>query len=243
MIRVEKFMPIDDCRMIYQVGAGGIGGYLAPMIARMVSEHNRPLQEVDQYQYERQCLNYALMDDDEVEDKNLLRQNFSLGDLGKNKAEVISTRCSAVFGIEIEVIKERLVAESKITEPQGRRILVVSCVDNHKTRGVIENIMRNSYKTITWIDIANDVTNGQVFISRMDSVVPILMSRIHPEILNSDKKGSCAVDDRQLFQTNMMAAMTGFNVIWDVMKAGYNYYEVMFNIANSMRKLYLKDYK
>ena len=43
------------------------------------------------------CKDYILADGDIVEDKNLVRQNFSFTDVGENKAAVMAERYSDVF--------------------------------------------------------------------------------------------------------------------------------------------------
>ena len=47
-----------------------------------------------------------LCDGDIVEEKNLVRQNFTPADLGENKAKVLAERYSSVFGMETEYVPE-----------------------------------------------------------------------------------------------------------------------------------------
>jgi molybdopterin/thiamine biosynthesis adenylyltransferase len=220
-----------------QIGAGGIGSYLAPMISRL-----RLMKEFEH-------ISHMLIDDDIVEEKNLLRQNFSIGDLGENKAEVIASRCSALFGLEINFHTERVMTISNITDGtnySNEEMLIITAVDNHKTRFAIENSLEPSQY---WIDIANDETNGQIFISlkgdqgEWNSDNPgLLMSQIHPEI-KGDLKGSCADNNKQFAQTNMLSAMVGFNCLVELMSHDLSYYEVVFNTANAIKKMYFKDRK
>ena len=76
---------------IVQLGAGGTGGHIAPHLYRLLYALGRPTR-------------YIICDGDKVEEKNLLRQNFSPVDLGENKARVLAERYSTVFGLEAEYV-------------------------------------------------------------------------------------------------------------------------------------------
>ncbi len=47
---------------------------------------------------------FIICDGDVVEEKNLVRQNFTPADLGENKAKVLAERYSTVFGMETEYV-------------------------------------------------------------------------------------------------------------------------------------------
>lgn len=76
---------------IVMLGAGGTGGHIAPHIYRLLYALDRPAR-------------FIICDGDIVEQKNLVRQNFSEADLGRNKARVLAERYSRVFGIETEYV-------------------------------------------------------------------------------------------------------------------------------------------
>jgi len=228
-----KYPGFSKC-MIYQIGAGGIGAYLAPMICRVMLNDNSRIAK------------YMIVDNDSVEPKNMFRQNFAVQDLGKNKAYVLASRYSGIFGVPIYFNTERLSSEnfnsifniSSYMYSEARPV-IVSCVDNHETRWIVERELFTGTRwdsEVAWVDIANDITNGQVFISRGS----VKMSDVHPEI-SEPQSGSCAEDTRQLFNTNAMSAIIGFNVIWDLMTNGHNYYEVVFSINNAIKKYYYNE--
>ena len=58
---------------IVMLGAGGTGGHIAPHLYRLLYSLDRPVR-------------FILCDGDVVEEKNLVRQNFTPADLGENKA-------------------------------------------------------------------------------------------------------------------------------------------------------------
>ena len=78
---------------IGMLGAGGTGGHLAPHLYRLVYALDRPVR-------------FIICDGDIVEEKNLVRQNFTPADLGENKAKVLAERYSSVFGMETEYVPE-----------------------------------------------------------------------------------------------------------------------------------------
>ena len=76
---------------IVMLGAGGTGAHIAPHLYRLL------------YALDRQ-VKFIICDGDTVEDKNLVRQNFTQADLGENKARVIAERYSDVFSLETSYI-------------------------------------------------------------------------------------------------------------------------------------------
>jgi tRNA A37 threonylcarbamoyladenosine dehydratase len=129
------------------IGAGGTGGHLIPNLARLISiinngnDHHR----------------LTIIDGDEVETKNISRQNFIHRDVGKNKAEVLGQRYSSAFGIPIRVIpnylEDVIELESLINSTQKRPI-IIGCVDNNKTRKLIHKVFfkYSNRRDIIWID-------------------------------------------------------------------------------------------
>ena len=78
---------------IVMLGAGGTGGHIAPHLYRLLYALERPVR-------------FIICDGDIVEEKNLVRQNFTPADLGENKAKVLAERYSSVFGMETEYAPE-----------------------------------------------------------------------------------------------------------------------------------------
>lgn len=80
------------------VGAGGTGGHLVPNLARLISIKNN----------ESKQHTLTIMDNDIVEEKNLIRQNFTNNDINKNKAEVLANRYSRAYGLPINYVPSYL---------------------------------------------------------------------------------------------------------------------------------------
>ncbi len=136
------------------VGCGGTGGYLVPNLARLLAH------------YQERDVKLFLMDGDEVETKNLKRQNFIASDLGKNKARVLAERYSAALGYPISYVESYLKEPQQLEELSDAdsvlgSAIVIGCVDNHRTRQVISQWFR-SHQGRFWIDAGNEEMNGQV---------------------------------------------------------------------------------
>jgi len=210
---------------IVVVGAGGTGGYLIRDLARFIYA----LKEKG----DTRPFVISLVDADIVEKRNVLRQNFTRGDIGKSKAEVLARRYSNAFGIEIQAVTEMLsslnVGSLMENSSIGRRRfcnLFIGCVDNHKARRVIAGHLERGYNAY-WIDSGNETKSGQVVIGygskNWRHVKPDRnteywlpnVSHLYPEILDSAmdekevKKVSCAersMTDTQNIFINMTAA-------------------------------------
>lgn len=94
--------------MIYVIGCGGVGSWLASAVAR--------LGDVNQM---------ILVDGDKLEEKNLDRQLFSIEEVGLNKAEALARRlkCKAHAGWY-----------DYVTFPHTNRDWLLCCVDNNPAR-------------------------------------------------------------------------------------------------------------
>lgn len=87
---------------IYVVGCGGTGSRLVPMLAQFI----RSITKVYNPRGWLESPKIILVDGDDVEPKNLLRQNFVKNDIGKNKAVVLAQRYGRHFEIDISAVPE-----------------------------------------------------------------------------------------------------------------------------------------
>lgn len=92
--------------MLYLIGGGGVGAWLAALMPKIERE-------------------VTVIDGDTVEEKNLDRQLFEIGDLGKPKAIALSRR----FGVAAinQWFTERLTRFSRVD-------WLICCADNHPCR-------------------------------------------------------------------------------------------------------------
>lgn len=193
--------------IVYVIGVGGTGGFLVPHLSRYIA--SLPYSKYTAI---------VLVDGDMVERKNIIRQNFVEQDIEKNKAQVLASRYSSAFGVPIIAVQSHLTEENIdslfharfayqiITQhllpdvPFGNNsinvnYMVISCVDNNKTRNLISHrlnwyasapsllfrtpqalnsktaFMRGQFPqtvspaSVTWIDSGNESTTGQVICS------------------------------------------------------------------------------
>lgn len=145
------------------IGAGGTGGYLIPNLGRMIGIKND----------EGKNHTVTIVDADETEEKNLLRQNFSPNDIGKNKAAVMATRYGRAFG-ETFYYQEDYIEDAdqivEIMKSENKTTVIIDCVDNNKTRFVIKEGVRRYHETVglhntAIISSGNEEYGGQVVFS------------------------------------------------------------------------------
>lgn len=149
---------------IVMLGAGGTGGHIAPHLYRLLYALERPVR-------------FILCDGDIVEEKNLVRQNFTPADLGENKAKVLAERYSSVFGMETEYVPEFIESGEyllSMLEPRVFRtgaysnsavikelVILIGAVDNNKSRKLCHEVF---YKLddLIYIDSGNGMHTGQI---------------------------------------------------------------------------------
>lgn len=139
---------------IIVVGCGGNGSHLVPNLARLISTLNNDDKEYS----------IVLIDGDDVEEKNLIRQHFISTDIGMNKAEALAKRYSTAFNVDIGHVPEYLTKANlpDILGGGGSPQLFVTCTDNLKSRKLISEQSNH-----LWVDMGNEETSGQVTFSYM----------------------------------------------------------------------------
>lgn len=162
---LEKYNPVEN---IVVVGCGGNGGHLVPHLCRYIYVTNQARKEDDK-------IELFLVDGDVVEQKNLERQHFVAQDIAKNKASVLAERYASAFGIKINVITKYLESfeDFEFFSSSRKRIdrsdLIIGCVDNVKSRQLINKWFLNSphdngfhWRGKFWIDSGNEENSGQI---------------------------------------------------------------------------------
>ena len=217
---------------IVQLGAGGTGGHIAPQIYRLLYSLKRPAR-------------YIICDGDKVEEKNLLRQNFSPADRGENKARVLAERYSTVFGLEAEYVPsfiEKLDTLMELIRPneweldemsRGKvkeMVILLGAVDNNKSRRLCHQAFYQS-KDLVYIDSGNGEFTGQSVcgVRRNGHTVFKPIGGVQPELLKDTDKFpselSCAeasVSDPQSMAANITAATAVVNMVYNILALGEN---------------------
>ena len=221
---------------IVMIGAGGTGGHVAPHLYRMLHSLERPCR-------------FIIIDGDIVEEKNLLRQNFTAADLGRNKAQVLAERYSAVFGMPCEYIPEYMEDEerlARLVRPaylqngigfcNGRMyadtcyelVILIGCVDNNKSRQLCDRVFR-SVTPLVYIDAGNGEYTGQVVCGVRAGKRTVFkpVGSLYPDILEDEDKYpselSCeemAVSSPQSMAANLTAATTVVGYVYNIVVRG-----------------------
>ncbi|HYE78271.1 MAG TPA: ThiF family adenylyltransferase [bacterium] len=137
------------------VGAGGTGARIAADIARLLGRGDK----------------LVIIDPDLVEDRNLARQHFVRGDIGRYKAEVVAKRAQMAAAPGVEVEARVMTLDNLQTIPrlqQGGNSLQnlwIGAVDNRTCRrmaalGLLEQ--PDGIGQGLWIDVGNELRGGQV---------------------------------------------------------------------------------
>ncbi|MFB2891651.1 ThiF family adenylyltransferase [Aerosakkonemataceae cyanobacterium BLCC-F50] len=156
----------------FLVGCGGTGGFLAPMLARLIvalEKGGMPAQG-------------TFVDFDVVDNLNVPRQNFCDADIGFNKAEVLATRYSLAYGIKLGAYTNYFSGEMVNSQWQ-KLIILIGCVDNSAARIELSKVLdltdyyyaNRELPRVWWIDCGNfgqGVPAGQVLLGSTNDFQP-----------------------------------------------------------------------
>jgi molybdopterin/thiamine biosynthesis adenylyltransferase len=166
---------------VFVIGAGGTGGRLIPLLSQFMRSITRGVSPMGWLESPR----IWLIDDDVVEQKNLLRQNFIDRDVGKYKAAVLAERYTRAYNVPVIPIIRRIETDSaqdfykdvndnlfvmngnidtvKFNNIIGSSVVII-CVDSVEARRDILNVFVTGdqpNKTF-FIDAGNEDSFGQV---------------------------------------------------------------------------------
>lgn len=206
-------MVLDDIHNlnIFQIGVGGTGSWVVPFLIKF-------LINIQQRFGERLNVRYTLIDDDIVERRNILRQNFNNEDIGRTKASVMGRR---YFMNGLQIVPERLDSKKKMLKLftnnsnfDNSLNIFLGCADNNKSRRVIYNLLKKDFghKSI-YIDSGNLLHNGQIvtisFNFEKNNTVNFL--KMFPkETDGTEPTQSCAFFGDQSQSINILAAAKMF---------------------------------
>lgn len=210
-------MPSQFPESIMVFGCGGTGGWLAPKLVKILNDAMNK-RMADKF-------TVLFVDGDEIEEKNLIRQNFITQDIGKNKAEVMAERYGIHFHDKIDVgfidtylvdkyydVPEEFATKFGRIEDvamfQDRSpSLIINLIDNGKTRKLIHKFASSKAvrgKVFNVLDVANNEYNGQLNLSSYGSGNPSAylsqFYNVHPTHLGDEEDisvFSCADADAE----------------------------------------------
>lgn len=174
-----SYLPTFMPNKVLIIGGGGTGGRLVPLLAQFLTTCKWiPNPEI------------TIVDDDTVEEKNLLRQNFIAQDVGKPKAQVLAQRYSRAFNIPITPLISRIgpytrhypsgvgketpeqlrhLEQSELFKKHSNNSIIILCVDSPEARRhIIGNIVvhvQGRDHNVLILDSGNENDFGQVSVS------------------------------------------------------------------------------
>jgi len=200
------------------VGAGGIGHFLAPSLARLLSA-KLPNQT-----------RLVIVDGDTIEDKNLERV-YGTNSVGRPKAHVLAGMCIEATkpgSVEIASIAEYISPDTFFSSHRDWLVddtVIFGCVDNNRTRVYLEQLAKERLKTCCLILGGNDYYRGQsqLWLRKNGVDVTPLITDFAPELTIEDTPGNFFPDDPdctqeyesepQLVLTNQTVAVTMLNML------------------------------
>lgn len=208
------------------IGLGGIGSYLCDPLFRYLNYNNDI------------TVNATLIDGDHYEEKNLIRQTFKRIDSFKareKKLELEFTFTNIKFDCKNDYINQ-----NNISEYINDGDYIFICVDNHKTRNII-NEYAKTLNNVIIISGGNDYYDGNIQIYIRKEGVDILpsLTDYHPEILNyndqTPEEMSCEElrnSEPQLIFTNLFASTIMVSAFYNI----FNGTDYMIN--NKISEIY-----
>ncbi|MEK3993095.1 ThiF family adenylyltransferase [Robertmurraya sp. FSL R5-0851] len=141
---------------IVLIGTGGTGGYVVQHIAQLLGTS-------------KQKAAFVIADPDTIEPKNLGNQLFLENEVGLKKADVLASRYSAAYGLDIGAYSDSFVEDTKqlrslfSTEYMDTNInhsntlilpIVIGCVDNNFSRKIMYDFFKST--RCIYIDSGNE---------------------------------------------------------------------------------------
>lgn len=206
---MEQTAESESPPVILIVGAGGIASYLMPVLIRTRAKLF-PDDDI------------MLMDADTLEERNLDRQLFTVGQIGMNKAEALADRLDAVddadaIGWATYYIQETSVYEHWFPENLST---IICCADNHPARVACLSIA--DQKQVPVFIGANELFQAEAYVYSPNWKGTPADPRVrYPEIL-TDRSGdpiACQGEQQeahpQLALANHMAASLLMQLLWN----------------------------
>ena len=205
---------------VHLVGVGGTGSQVLAGLARI----HASLQALD-----HPGLHVTVFDPDQVSEANIGRQLFSLGDVGHNKADVLTTRINRFYGTGWESAAIPYVISPYYWKPN----ILITCVDTAKARLEIGDLIRSAgdgkepyAKGLYWMDFGNSQKTGQVVLGSLYKNPWVALKTVDEifdllTVEEDDQGPSCslaeALSKQDLFINSTLANL-GCNLVWKLFR-------------------------
>lgn len=118
-------------------------------------------------------------DPDQVEAKNIPRQDFYAPELGLNKAQTLAARWSLRLGIPITGSASSFSGSKKFNQLKhwNSLVIIVGCVDSPEGRNAMASCLTtnrtDTAPSIWWLDLGNTESSGQVVLGSSSHAEPL----------------------------------------------------------------------
>jgi molybdopterin/thiamine biosynthesis adenylyltransferase len=140
-------------KKIVIVGVGALGSHVA-LLLRNLDMQNVPGKPGELFRL-------VAVDFDRVEQKNTLAQFHGKASVGKNKALGLQQTVNFLFGVKIDAVPHKLVAEN-VQVLLRDATLVIDCLDNGPSRRIVQNFVRECQVPCVHGALAANGTIGRV---------------------------------------------------------------------------------
>lgn len=207
------------------IGAGGSGSQIATELFQMDSLL-RSLSNGVVY------LNLTIYDGDEVSLFNVGRQGYYFGDIGNNKAEVLTNRFNMFGQTQWQFRKEYFT-------PQNAKALtqfdfLITAVDKAKFRVEIGESFAalNNPSNLLWIDVGNGKHDGQIIMGnafaakdkfKLPNVYDLYGSMLKSINETDEDAPSCSTQaalEKQDFGVNRAVSAQATQLVWQLLRYG-----------------------
>lgn len=205
------------------IGLGGIGSFLVGPISRFEESLNSPVT-------------INLIDGDEYELKNLDRQEFA--EIGKNKATTKKEELRSKFTRVVFNDYPVFITEDNVSDFVKENSIVFLCVDNHKTRKIVD-MAAEKLQDIILISGGNELVDGnvQIFIKKGGEKITPSLSDYHNEINNPEDKLPTELSCEELMNSEPQLLFTNLGVAtcmtWayrNALSGNFKFSEIYFDI-------------
>jgi PRTRC genetic system ThiF family protein len=238
-LQVPRFERVS----IRLIGCGGTGSHLATglgVLARELIDCGKPCD-------------LAFIDGDRVEAKNVGRQLFSAGDVGRYKAEVLARRVGAAYNLPALAVSRHVTTAAELAPKSSEwdtLHLVIGAVDNPAARAHLAGAVKEARGRLWALDAGNENHSGQVIVGNtadaklLRAAVGLgMLDRLpSPYLVSPDlvavpkavkRAASCAeaaAEGSQGLMVNRMMAAWALAMLHDLLLGALNYFAVWVNL-------------
>ena len=206
-----------------RVAVAGVGGSGSEVVSGLVNLHHA----LEAFGYGG--LEVWAFDPDVVTSANIVRQRYTLADLGRSKAETLIHRVNMACGFGWHGAATRFAGGAASDSWD----LVISAVDTRAARRALHKAaFRAGFRAWKfWLDLGNTETTGQAILGTprnkkrtLSHALPCA-TEMHPELMDTtipeDDRPSCSAIEalsRQDLYVSKRVALAGLDLLWELFR-------------------------